>query len=104
MSLPILAALDDVRAFLAGNPDIAKNVAVTAWPHGAVRVQLLSSSDSDATTRSGILYGLAAIYSGDLRTEGEWVYCDLTWRERRFTLVAPVAAPVVDESRAGALR
>lgn len=104
MSLPVLSALDDVRAFLAGNPDIAKNVAVTAWSHGAVNVQLLSAADGDDAARSGILYGLAAIYSGDLRTEGEWVYCDLTWRERRFTLVTAVAAPAVDESRAGALR
>lgn len=92
-----LTALADAQRFLAAHPDVARIAYLTV--HRGVWNLQLPRSEGDDGTRIGIIYALAATYSGDVVRDQLWgddhISTDFTWAEgkslRVWTPVAKIA-------------
>lgn len=91
-----LKALDAATQFLRGHPNVADLAFVCVGPEGGMRIQLVADRAPEAE-RTGILMGLAAVYSGDLRTDTNTsqMVLDITWSERTVHLFTPLARVAV---------
>lgn len=84
-----LAALDAATQFLRGHPNAAALAHVICNPEGRISISLVADLAPE-DVRTGIVFGLAATYSGDLSNKGDALMCDLTWNEREIQLWTPL--------------
>lgn len=101
----------DLATFLDRHVEIATIAHAIVTPEGGISVQLVEDL-ADEQTRVGLLYGLAVVYSGDVRiAEARQLTLDMKWRERplrvwtatkdaRQPIVPPSAPPLIENPAA----
>jgi len=95
-----MVGLARATAFLAAHPDVVKHAYVVVHADGHWEIQLARHTGDDET-RVGILYGIAAVYSGevsrhDMGKDTVHVTVEARWRHDQtvniFTAVNAAAA------------
>ena len=91
-----LDALADAQRFLRTHPDVAACASVTVHQDGEWSVQLVQHAHDDET-RLGMIYGLAATYSGEVvrRPGSRLVSTTVAWEDGRTVDVYTAVTPTV---------